>query len=139
MAAYADYTYYSGTYLGTAIASADFARLALRASAVIDQLTFGRAAPIVSAATETATIDDIKMATCAVAEEYQAVESDGGADAIQSESIGSNSVTYAETSTKRLTKGQRFSEAAQLYLGDSGLLFKGFASGEYGGELADAD
>ena len=68
MAAYADYTYYPGTFLGTAIASTVFPRLALRASLMIDRLTFTRAAPVITANTDTATIDLIKMATCAVAE-----------------------------------------------------------------------
>jgi hypothetical protein len=124
--AYATYSYYSATYLGTAITEANFARLALRASAWIDRLTFQRAA------TETvvATVDLIKMATCAVAEEIQTVEADGSADGIQSEAIGQNSVTYATSSTKQLT--------AALYLGSTGLMFPGFASGEYSGD-PDAD
>jgi hypothetical protein len=44
MANYADYTFYTDDYLGTAIAEADFPALALRATAVIDAITFGRAA-----------------------------------------------------------------------------------------------
>jgi hypothetical protein len=135
MASYTDYTYYTGTFLGNAIASADAARLLLRASVIIDQLTFNRAAAIVTAATDTATIDLIKMATCAVAEEYQAVEQDGGADGIVSESVGSHSVTYADSASKRRTIMQRYSDAAKLYLGSTGLMFRGFRSGEYGGTL----
>ena len=138
MAAYVTYTYYTTTFLGTAIASADFARLALRASAIIDQLTFGRAAAIVAAATDTATIALIKNATCAVAEEYQTVETNGGSDGIQSESIGSNSVTYADNSSARKTNSQKYANAAALYLGSTGLMFRGFADGELGGTL-DAD
>lgn len=133
--AYCDYTYYSGTYLGTAIASANFARLALRASAVIDSLTFNRAAD----ETDTDTVDAIKMATCAVAEEIQAVETGGGADAIQSESVGSVSITYADNATKRLTNNERYTEAAKLYLGNTGLMFKGFMDGEYGCTIEDDD
>jgi hypothetical protein len=137
MAAYADFTYYTTTYLGTAIVSANFARLALRASAVIDSLTFGRAAPIVTAATDTATIDLIKMATCAVAEEYQAVEQDGSTGGIKSESIGSHSVTYADGAIKTQTSNRRYSNAAALYLGDSGLMFQGFNDDEYGSAIDD--
>ena len=44
MASYADYTYYTGTFHGSTIASTEFANLAIRASAAIDQATFGRAA-----------------------------------------------------------------------------------------------
>jgi len=124
--AYADYTYYLQTYVGNAISQADFPRLAARASEQIDRLTFGRAA------SDTDNTNAIKMAMCAVAEEIQAVENDGGTDAIQSESIGSSSVTYADTSTRRQTKAQRYTNAARTYLGDTGLMFAGFATDEYG-------
>jgi hypothetical protein len=130
--AYATYSYYSTTYLGTSIASADFSRLALRASAWIDRLTFQRAAD------DTTYTDEIKMATCAVAEEIQTVEAGGNADGIQSEAIGQNSVTYATSSTKQLTAGEKYLQAAALYLGSTGLMFPGFASGEYSGD-PDAD
>lgn len=129
--AYADLTYYQNTYLGTAIASADFARLSLRASAQIDALTFGRAAD----ETDADNVDAIKMATCAIAEEIQSVEQDGNQDGIASESIGSNSVSYADNSSKRLTKDQRYFDAAQTYLGNTGLMFAGFMAGEYGSEV----
>jgi hypothetical protein len=134
MAAYADFTYYTGTYLGTAILSADFARLALRASASLDSMTLDRTAPVVTANTDAATIDKIKMATCAVAEEIQRQEQAGGDTAIgiQSESIGSNSVTYTAGSLSNLNADQRLSRAAKLYLGNTGLMFRGFADGEYG-------
>jgi hypothetical protein len=128
--AYADYTYYTTTYLGVSIASADFARLALRASAVIDSITFQRAA------TDTDNTDAISMACCAVAEEIQRVEADGNADGIQSETIGQNSVTYAASSIKQRTATEKYSYAASVYLGETGLLFRGFASGEYSGDAS---
>jgi hypothetical protein len=131
MAVYATYSYYTGTFLGTAIASADFARLALRASAVIDQVTFNRAAAIVLAATETATIDLIKMATCAVAEAYQTNEADGSGGGIKSESIGSNSVTYRDGANATLSDNEKLSRAAKLYLASTGLMYPGFNEGEY--------
>jgi len=135
MAVYATYTYYTTTYLGTAIASADFSRLALRASSNLDAMSFDRIAPIVAAATDTATIDKIKMATCAVAEEIQNQDQAGGAESIgiQSETIGSNSVTYVAGSVSTLNSDQRMTKAARLYLGNTGLLYRGFASGEYSG------
>lgn len=133
MATYATITYYAGTYLGKTIESDDFARLALRASKWVDRLTFQRAAAIVTAGTATTNIDMIRMATCAIAEEMQI-----GGDAIQSESIGQNSVTYAATSSKMLTAEERYMQAAALYLGSTGLMFPGFNTGEYSGD-ADAD
>lgn len=133
MTAYADYTYYTGTYLGSAIASTAFAQLALRASAVIDRLTFDRAAAIVTADEDDATIDAIQMATCAVAEELHTQASEAGM--VQSESVGRHAVTYVAGSVKSFA--QRQSDAAQLYLASTGLMYRGFASGEYGGTLED--
>ena len=51
MAVYADYTYYTEQFMGTAIAQADYDRLAMRASVLIDQVTFDRAAAVVAAGT----------------------------------------------------------------------------------------
>lgn len=130
MEAYADFDYYEDTYLGTSIASDDFPRLALRATAVIDQITFNRAA----GETDTDTVDKIKMAMCAVAEQLQTIEANGGDDGIVSESIGSNSVTYAANAAKRQTNQTKLTQAANLYLSSTGLLFRGFASGEYANE-----
>lgn len=126
MAAYADFAFYTSEYLGTAILEADFPQLALRASAVIDQLTYNRAA----SETDEATVELIKMANCAVAEEMQKVNSEGGADGISSESVGSHSVSYSENSSKRQTTEQRYNNAAGLYLKSTGLMFAGFMDGE---------
>jgi len=60
------------------------------------------------------------------------------ADAIQSEAIGQNSVTYAGTSSKMRTAGETYMQSAALYLGSTGLMFPGFSSGEYSG-LIDED
>ncbi len=134
MAAYATYSYYSATFLGTAIAEADFPRLVLRASAQIDRVTFGRAAPIITANTDTDTIDAIKMATCEIAETLQTIESADGADVITSESQGQYSVSYGEGSSRLQTSQQKIQTAARLWLENTDLLFTGFAAGEYSGE-----
>jgi hypothetical protein len=125
MAAYVDFTYYSTSYLGVAVAESDFPRLALRASAIIDQLTFGRAA------TDTTNTAAIKNATCAIAEEIYNFEQSGSVDGIASESIGQNSVTYTEYAGKNQAAMQKYSAAAYLYLAQTGLMFKGFAVDEY--------
>ena len=59
--AYADYEYYTTTYLGTAIKEDDFPRLSLRASSFLDYYTQGQAA-------QNPDLDALKMACCAVAE-----------------------------------------------------------------------
>ena len=130
MAVYATYTKYTTDYLGTAIVSADFPRLALRASATIDQLTYNRVASVVTDGTDTDTIALIVMATCAVAEELQNEDIDGGSDGIQSESVGSTSVTYNAHSNKQLSNEAKQSKAAKLYLGLTGLMYRGFNADE---------
>jgi hypothetical protein len=125
--AYVTYTYYTQTYLGSSIVSADFNRLALRASAVIDQLTYQRAA----SETALATIDSIKMATCALAEELQREEQNGGSDGIQQESVGAISVTYASNSSAMLTNEAKQEKVAKQYLASTGLMYRGFAEDEY--------
>ena len=129
MAVYADYEFYTDTYLGTAIAETDFPRFARDASADIDRLTFGRAAPIVTADEDDDTIALIQMATCAVADAMHALESTGGA--IQFEMVGRHSISYASP----LSASQRLAQAAARWLGGTGLLYRGFADGEYSGTL----
>jgi len=120
MAVYADYTYYSETFLGTAIALADFERLALRASAQIDRLTFGQAAAIITADTDAEKVAAIKMATCAVAEAIQSVEA---SPEVSSERVGQHSVTYH---LGKATPDQvKISDAARLWLAPTGLMYRG--------------
>jgi hypothetical protein len=122
---YTDFDFYEDTYLGNAIAEADFPRLALNASAVIDLLTFNRAAAIVTAGTETDTIEKIELATCAVADVLKKIEDSGG-QVVQSESVGRASVTYAKPVSQ---DAQAFS-AAKLYLWPTGLMYRGFTADE---------
>lgn len=137
MAAYADFTYYSTEYLGTAIASADFPRLALRATAIIDQITFNRAVVIMGANTPESTVTAIQNAVCAVAEEIQTQEQNGNIDGVTNESVGSHSMSYGKGARSAMTNLQKQIEAAKVYLGNTGLMFPGFKSGEYGGQVSD--
>lgn len=136
MAAYADYTFYSTTYLGTAIASSAFSRLALRASEAIDQITFNRAAAIVVADEDDELIELIQKATCAVAEEIQSQEASSFLDGVASERVGNHQVSYAEYSRAMLSNQKKLTSAAAVYLGNSGLMFRGFEAGEYSGEYS---
>jgi hypothetical protein len=125
--AYADYTFYTDDFLGSAIAATDFPRLALRASASIDEITFGRAAAV----TDEATLTKIKNAMCAVAEELQTQEQNANVDAVTSESQGRYSVSYAANSSRALTNAQKIQNAARTWLSGTYLTFAGFADGEY--------
>lgn len=135
--AYADYEYYTTTYLGTAIKKDDFPRLALRASSFLDYYTQGRAA-------QNSDLDALKMACCAVAEQYQSIdtaqalaqkslsaslESDGE---LQSQTVGSWSKTYrsgGDSAQQALSSVQTAQAAlgalAQQYLTGTGLLYRG--------------
>lgn len=126
MATYADFAYYTTTFQGSAIAQLDFPRAALRASAVIDQLTFDQVAAIITANTDTATIGKIKMATCAVAEEYQRLDAvNGGNKEIASERVDSYSVTYVQGADDAKAKLAILRDVAKLYLWNTGLLYGG--------------
>lgn len=137
MTTYATYSYYTSTFLGTAIAEADFPRLALRASAQIDRVTFNRAAAIITANTETDNVTAIKMATCEVAEEIQRQESAANVDGVTSESQGQYSVSYGANSNRSKSNQSKIETAARLWLENTFLMFGGFNTGEYGGLTDD--
>lgn len=135
--AYADYEYYTDTYLGTAIQEADFPRLSLRASSFLDYYTQGRAA-------QNSELDALKMACCAIAEQYQAIDAaqvlaqkalsaslDSGGE-LQSQTVGSWSKTYrsgGDSAQQALSSVQTAQAAlgaiAQQYLSGTGLLYRG--------------
>lgn len=123
---YATYSFYTTTYLGTAIASADFSRLILPASKEIDRLTYNRAGVIVTAGTDTATIELVGLAACAAAEIIQKLDESGGA--VRSESVGRASVSYFAPKTRE----SQIYDAVRLYLAGTDLLFRGFTSDERG-------
>lgn len=84
---YADYTYYISTYGGKAVSEEDFPRLAAKASAYIDRLTFGRAA-------EFPDDERLKRCCCELCESLMLTDGNGGM-VKQSESVGSWSYSLA--------------------------------------------
>ena len=86
---YADYTYYISTYGGKAVSEEDFPRLSAKASAYIDQLTFGRAA-------DNADDERLKRCCCELCESLLLTDGSGGM-VKQSESVGSWSYSLAGT------------------------------------------
>ena len=135
--AYADYEYYTTTYLGTAIKEDDFPRMALRASSFLDYYTQGRAA-------QNADLDALKMACCAIAEQYQYIDTaqslaqkslsaslDSGGE-LQSQTVGSWSKTYrsgGESAQQAMSSVQTaqatLGAIAQQYRAGTGLLYRG--------------
>lgn len=112
---YATYEYYTKEYGGD-MSTEEFKRLARQASAYLDQATGGQI-DILWAIT-----DRVKDACCAVAEVFLLNEKGGG---IASESNDGISVNYLAGVSNTKTEGQRLYEAAVLYLGTTGLLYRG--------------
>lgn len=114
---YADYTYYKETYGGT-MAEADFKRLSRQASAYLDAVSFDRIREV----TEEETLAKVTDACCAVADAYFLNENGGG---IAAETNDGVSVTYVN-GTGSHTDEERLYQAALLYLGQTGLLYRGW-------------
>ena len=135
---YADYEYYKDTYLGTAVSKADFPRLALRASSFLDYYTQGRAA-------KNANLEAVKMCCCALAEQYQIIDSaqklaqknldsasvDDGAE-LQSETVGGWTQSFRSGGDSAVSAAaaagvakQELINIARQYLAGTGLLYRG--------------
>lgn len=137
---YADYTYYSGTYMG-AVSEEDFPRLAVRASSFLDYYTRNRAA-------DNAELDAVKMCCCALVDKYAVIEAaqalaqknlaNAAANAaandaeVKSETVGSYSRTLATGgesafSALNATDGAKklLAETCMEYLAHTGLLYRG--------------
>lgn len=112
---YADYTYYTNTYHGTAIPDADtFARLSIQAEAYIDLVTGG------NIDTTAAYMPAVKNAVCALCDNATATST---ADNVASESVGNHSISY-RASSRAETAAQK-TAIVSLYLGSTGLLYRG--------------
>lgn len=136
---YADYYFYEDSYMGSLIPPEEYDRLLKRAWEFIRYYTGGRAETV----TETRTKHAVKMACCAVAEQYYMIETakktaakslangaDGGE--IQSETVGSHSVTKrsgGDTAKAALSAAEMarvsVADAARMYLAGTGLLYRG--------------
>lgn len=125
---YADYSFYTESFLGTVISAEEFPRIALRASQFLDYYTQGRAANY-------ADLEAVKMACCAIAERVLVVESANvsavesvSGNGLKSESVGSYSVSY-ETAADKVSAAQSAKESyaavAREYLAHTGLLYRG--------------
>lgn len=133
---YADFEYYSGTYMGT-VSEEDFPRLAVRASSFIDYYTRNKAK-------DHADLDAVKMCCCALVDKYAVIEAAqalamknlanaAANDAeVKSETVGSYSRTLATGGESALsalnaTDGAKklLAETCMEYLAHTGLLYRG--------------
>lgn len=111
------YEFYSGPFFGK-MSEEDFYRLSVYAHSYLDELTMGRIDGELTEDIET----KAKMALCAVADAYRLNEQGGG---VASESNDGVSVTYVIGISNTKTEGRRLYEAAALFLGPTGLLYRG--------------
>ena len=111
---YADFSYYKDTYCGE-MAEGDFKRLSRSASAYLDSVTFDH----IAAVTDEKIMERVREACCAVADALLRKEQ---RDGIAAETNDGVSVTYA---TEGKTDEERLYQAAVLYLGSTGLLYRG--------------
>lgn len=120
MTAYADFSFYSKAYLGRIIPNEnDFAYYALRASELIDSKTFRRIKEVTEA---------VRLACCTVAEELYSADTakSRAASGISSESVDGYSISYRAYDDKSADESKkRVEKAIQLYLADTGLMFRG--------------
>ena len=112
---YADYTYYVNDYHGTVVNEADFLRLSVLATAHINKITHNRAKTV-----DEETLEAVKLAYCAVIDELDKQEHGG---IVTSESNDGISRSYATATVK--TANQRIYSVAEIYLGETDLLFAG--------------
>lgn len=113
---YADFSYYRDTYCGE-MAEGDFKRLSRSASAYLDSVTFDR----IPSVTDEKIMEKVREACCAVADALLRKEQ---RDGIAAESNDGVSVTYVTTSETNANE-RRLYQAAVLYLGSTGLLYRG--------------
>ena len=124
--AYCNYDYYANEYMGNVIAEADFPRLAEKASAKLDVITFNRLVDEIPTEYE----KKVKDATCAIAEQIadaelsaQSIRNSGGG-IVASVSSGSESISFRQNQpTNELNK--TYYTIAQEYLTGTGLLYAG--------------
>lgn len=133
---YADYEYYSGTYMGT-VSEEDFPRLAIRASSFLDYYTMGKAQ-------KNADLDAVKMACCALVDKYAIIDAaqalagknlvSAAADGseVKSETVGNYSRTLATGGEAALSAlsatdsvKKLLAETAAEYLAHTSLLYRG--------------
>ncbi len=120
MKEYADFDYYINTFNGNVIDSELlFKRMSIEASYILDEITIGR----IKEASE-----EVKMATCAIAEiNYQEFKQNNE-DQIASESVGPHSVSYVKKTKTTEEYAKEKLKIARMYLARTGLLYRGVVS-----------
>ena len=123
---YASFDFYKSNYMGVSIGDeVEFRRLATRASSYLDYFTQGRAKRY-------SELEELKMACCALAEQYKIIEkyqteSAGESGELQSQSVGEWSKTYRSRDEAAKAAVGELAKLATQYLAASGLLYRGMS------------
>ena len=118
---YADFQFYKDTFLGEALQERNFIRMELRAEEQLDMMTFHRIKTLDEKYMTEDLALNIRKAVCAMAE--AAADEAAIGFGIGSESNDGYSVSYS--STAHADMANRMKRMAIMYLGDSGLLYRG--------------
>lgn len=136
---YATYEFYTDTYFGNNIPSADFNKWERKAKAKLDYLTYNRITEEMF--NDEALGDKIRLATCSVmdvlynidkAEKFMGTSDSGEGKIIKSRSSGSESITYDTGNDVFAKAAGNTGEINRMclssvteYLFDTGLLYRG--------------
>lgn len=120
MEIYADFNFYQETFKGTLIEDENsFNRMAIEASFFINEQTLGR-------------IDipgeEVKLATCAIAEVTHKEYIQNSEDQIASETVGPHSVSYVKSTKTAEEYDKEKLRLLRMYLVNTGLLYRGLSS-----------
>lgn len=128
---YADYTFYTNTFLGSLIPQTDYEKSANKASIYMDYYTRNKVKNAYSdSKTPDSTMNAIKLCCCELAEQYFIIErakqqtAENGGE-IQSESVGSYSRTFRSGADTIAYMSSKLPEIVKLYLGNLGFLYRG--------------
>lgn len=114
---YVDYEYYTESYKGEKLKEDIFPRYAKWASALVDQMTFGRVKDLQEIP------DCVKEAVCCAVEKRFSYEEKADRD-LKSESNDGYSVSYADAGDEGSAVAS-IMEDIRIYLSGTGLLFRG--------------
>jgi len=118
--AYASYTYYCDEYCGTKITDEnEFKPYARRASAFVNQATYGRLTSMASDAIP----DEVSEATCALIDKMFDLDNADGR-ILASESNDGYSVSFRDTGDDQKQR-KEFYATVRMYLDNTGLLYRG--------------
>lgn len=119
---YADFDYYCSTYYGKQIQDPEeYEKFATQAAFELDYFTLGKAS-------KNADMEAVKMASCAVAEQFKILDTaelNAASGEIASESVGSHSRTYRSAAEISASVRGQIKAVIERYLATTGLLYRG--------------